>query len=187
MRFPALALASAIQSPNKLWWMLPFKIKGHEKAITSMKVMPLWVSHQWQPCGHWKSKTWDFEKVNTRWQRNQVMSIVESKESLQKAWEWLQCQCLETTNSETKFLFGKNWFSMRQTNPFYRFSIFSIWQLKVQICLSMRQFPGVAWEALLQRSWLDWGRRWCYTGTNAGGLRACASDTPPAGLDTHFR
>ena len=81
------------------------------------------------------------------------MSIVESKESLQKAWEWLQCQCLETTNSETKFLFGKNWFSMRQTNPVYRFSIFSIWQLKVQICLSMRQFPGVAWEALLQRSW----------------------------------
>ena len=41
--------------------------------------------------GHSKSKTWHFEKVNTRRPRNKVMSIVESiGECLQKAWEGLQ-------------------------------------------------------------------------------------------------
>ena len=135
--------------------------------MTFVKVKELWLSHNFSNnhiYGHPKSKTWHFKKVNTRQQRNRVMSIVESKESLQKAWEGLQWQwqCLEkktipALKHQTLLFFGKNWSSMRQINPFYGFSIL-VW-LWSRICLSMRQFPGVALKALLQRSRLNWGCR----------------------------
>ena len=50
-----------------------------------------------------------FGNVNTQ-ERNKVMSVVESKESLQKAWEWLQWQWpppLEPKPSQNSFFGGK--------------------------------------------------------------------------------
>ena len=66
--------------------MLTFKIKGHERDMAFIEIMTnlskIKKVEMTRP-------DMTFGNVNTQ-ERNKVMSVVESKESLQKAWEWLQ-------------------------------------------------------------------------------------------------
>ena len=66
--------------------MLTFKIKGHERDMALIEIMTnlskIKKVEMTRP-------DMTFGNVNTQ-ERNKVMSVVESKESLQKAWEWLQ-------------------------------------------------------------------------------------------------
>ena len=66
--------------------MLTFKIKGHERDMAFIEIMTNPSKIKKVEMTHLDMT---FGNVNTQ-ERNKVMSVVESKESLQKAWEWLQ-------------------------------------------------------------------------------------------------
>ena len=66
--------------------MLTFKIKGHERDMAFIEIMTNLSEIKKVEMTHLDMT---FGNVNTQ-ERNKVMSVVESKESLQKAWEWLQ-------------------------------------------------------------------------------------------------
>ena len=66
--------------------MLTFKIKGHERDMALIEIMTNLSKIKKVEMTHLDMT---FGNVNTQ-ERNKVMSVVESKESLQKAWEWLQ-------------------------------------------------------------------------------------------------
>ena len=66
--------------------MLTFKIKGHDRDMAFIEIMTNLSKIKKVEMTHLDMT---FGNVNTQ-ERNKVMSVVESKESLQKAWEWLQ-------------------------------------------------------------------------------------------------